>query len=421
MTDTAPSARRRDKAASAGQPKTSGGKRQPATLHETVPHVAPSTAARSWRDRKPVLVLQGGGALGSYQAGVCEALDREGMQPTWVAGISIGAINAALIAGNPPERRVERMRAFWEHASSGYFFAPAASDSTFARSWVNQMSAAYIATFGAPGFFAPRFPGPMLAAPGSMEALSFYDTSPLKTTLTELVDFDRINSCETRLSVGAVDIETGNNVLFDNTQMTIGPEHIMASGALPPGFPPVWIDGRAYWDGGLVSNTPLQFVLDEEATEDLLIFQVDLFSARGPMPQNLVEADEREKDIRYSSRTRLNTDQNLRIHRIKVALRRLLKALPEDCGEAEDLRLLHEAAKENAVAIVQLVYRKRPYEGGSKDYEFSRQTMVEHWSSGVSDVEHCFAHADTLLANAPQSGTVVIDPGLHGKPQGANR
>ncbi len=397
-------------------PQTESPQGQPLPAAELKRRRAAIAPPTPWRERRSVLVLQGGGALGSYQGGVCEGLRREGMSPTWVAGISIGAINAAIIAGNEPGQRVAPMRKFWERASSGGFFSPLGSDISFGRSLVNQMSAAYIATFGAPGFFRPRLLGPALATPGSPEALSFYDTTPLRDTLLELVDFDRINRGDTRLSVGAVDIETGNNVVFDNTQMEIGPEHIMASGALPPGFPPVWIDGRAYWDGGLVSNTPLEFILQEESTEDLLIFQVDLFNARGPMPQNLIDADEREKDIRYSSRTRLNTDANLRIHRIKRALRRLLNELPEGVGHERDLSILTDAAKENAVAIVQLVYRKQSYEGGSKDYEFSRQTMLEHWASGVADVEHCFAHADALFAAANGAGTVTIDPGLHDHP-----
>ena len=374
---------------------------------------APTPVAKPWRERTRVLVLQGGGALGSYQAGVCEGLSRQAMDPSWVAGVSIGAINAALIAGNPPERRGEQMRLFWEQISSGYFFSPLGADATFGRSFVNQLSAAYISAFGAPGFFKPRVLGPMWAAPETAGALSIYDTTPLRATLEHFVDFDRINGCETRLSVGAVDIETGNNILFDNTKMKIGPEHIMASGALPPGFPPVWIDGRAYWDGGLVSNTPLEFVLNDEVREDLLIFQVDLFNARGPMPRNLIEADEREKDIRFSSRTRLNTDANLKIHRIKRALQRLIDSLPPGHGDEGDLEMLRDAAQENAVAVVQLVYRKRAYEGGSKDYEFSRQTMVEHWAGGLADVEHCFAHADALFASAPRTGVAVIDPGLH--------
>ncbi|MGC1304748.1 MAG: patatin-like phospholipase family protein [Caulobacteraceae bacterium] len=397
MTETAPNA-----------PPKSRPRAKPAEA--AAPPVPPP--AQSWRERKRVLVLQGGGALGSYQAGVCEGLAREAMGPSWVAGISIGAINAALMVGNPPGQREERIRQFWERATSGNFYLPFATNDTFGRSVVNQMSAAYIATFGAPGFFRPRFPGPLLATPETAEALSFYDTTPLRQTLEELVDFDRINHGHIRLSVGAVDIETGNNVLFDNTKMTIGPEHIMASGALPPGFPPVWIEGRAYWDGGLVSNTPLEFVLDEETHEDLLIFQVDLFNARGPMPQNLLDAEEREKDIRYSSRTRLNTDSNMRIHRIKMALQRLIESLPPGHGDEKDLKLLRRVSKENAVAIVQLIYRKRAYEGGSKDYEFSRQTMLEHWATGLADVEHFFAHAEAQFAAANGTGVVVIDPGL---------
>ena len=273
--------------------------------------------------QRRVLVLQGGGALGSYQAGVVEALTAARVEPHWVTGISIGAINAALIAGNPPDRRLERLRAFWEQATSGPFISPLIGWTPI-RSFVNQMSAATVATFGVPGFFTPRIAAPPLWPPGSEQAISVYDTAPLRETLLRLVDFDRINRGDTRLSVGAVNVQTGNAVVFDSARQTIGPEHIMASGALPPGFPPVWIEGEAYWDGGLVSNTPLQFVLDDEQYEDLLIFQVDLFNAHGPMPGNLLEVDEREKDIRYSSRTRLNTDANLRIHKVKTALRALL-------------------------------------------------------------------------------------------------
>ena len=360
-----------------------------------------------------VLVLQGGGALGSYQAGVCQALHAAGVDPQWVTGISIGAINAALIAGNPPERRIERMRAFWEQASSGPFFSPLL-DFNPLRSFVNQMSAATIATLGAPGFFTPRAPPPMLWPEGTPQAISFYDTSPLRATLERLVDFDRINGGPTRLSVGAVNVQTGNSVVFDSADQKIGPEHIMASGALPPGFAPVWIDGEAYWDGGLLSNTPLQFVLDDDRQqEDLLIFQVDLFNAHGPMPRNLLEADEREKDIRYSSRTRLNTDASLRIHKVKTALRKLLDSLPDGHADGPDLAILEEAARENAVTVVQLIYRKQPYEGGSKDFEFSRQTMTEHWASGVSDVERTLKRHPEVFTPAPDTGVRVIDSGHH--------
>jgi NTE family protein len=363
--------------------------------------------------QKRVLVLQGGGALGSYQGGVYEALANHEVYPDWVAGISIGAINAALIAGNPPEHRVARLKEFWTQASSGPFFSPPPAISDGARSYFNQISGAVVAALGAPGFFSPRLLGPLVSAPGTAEAISFYDTAPLRATLERLVDFDLINNGPVRLSVGAVHIASGNSALFDSAKMKIGPEHIMASGALPPGFPPVWIDGEAYWDGGLVSNTPLEFVLDDSEHENQLIFQVDLFNARGAVPRTLFEVDEREKDIRYSSRTRLNTDANLKIHGVKVALRKLLDGLPPEHRDRPEAAMLADVAKENAVTVVQLIYRKRPYEGGSKDYEFSRQTMLEHWASGFDDVEHCFATQADKLTRAAHPGVVVIDPGLN--------
>ncbi len=362
------------------------------------------------RGQRKVLVLQGGGALGSYQAGVCQALQHAGVEPQWVTGISIGAINAALIAGNPPDRRLERMRAFWEQASSGPFFSLTAGLSQL-RSFINQMSAASIATFGAPGFFKPRVPPPMLWPEGSPEAISYYDTTPLRATLERLVDFDRINRNEMRLSVGAVNVQTGNSVVFDSAHQTITPEHIMASGALPPGFAPVWIEGEAYWDGGLLSNTPLQFVLDDDQSDDLLIFQVDLFNAHGAMPRNLMEADEREKDIRYSSRTRLNTDASLRIHQVKTALRKLLDRLPAEHVDRADLALLEDAARESAVTVVQLIYRKQPYEGGTKDFEFSRQTMTEHWASGIADVTRTLDRHPEIFTASRELGVRVIDAG----------
>ena len=365
-----------------------------------------------WRDAKRVLVLQGGGALGSYQAGVYEALADHGLRPDIVAGISIGAINAALIAGNPPERRIERLRAFWEQITSRLVFAPLIA-SGGGRSLFNQTSAAMVAAFGAPGFFHPRALSPLFATPGSAGALSLYDTAPLRETLEQLVDFDLINSGPTRLMIGAVQVMTGNSIIFDSAQQKIGPEHIMASGALPPGLPPVIVDGEPYWDGGLVSNTPLQYVLDAEQNDDLLVFQVDLFNARGAMPKTLLDVDEREMDIRYSSRTRMNTDASIRDHRAKMAIRALLAHLPEGFDNDPDVAFLRDAAKENAVTVVQLIYRKRPYEGGSKDYEFSRQTMLDHWASGVADVAHCARRGPDLLPSKRELGIVVIDPGLH--------
>jgi NTE family protein len=256
-----------------------------------------------------VLVLQGGGALGAYQAGAYEALDEFGLYPDWIAGISIGAINAAIIAGNPPQARVSRLRAFWERSSSWLQYNPAVEGTQY-REFFNYVSAATVSAIGVPGFFEPRIPPANVMPPGSPAALSIYDSSPLRGTLEELVDFAYIKDGEVRLSVGAVNIRTGNFIYFDSyDDPEIIPEHIMASGALPPGLPPITIDGEPYWDRGLVSNTPLQYVLDYTSDcSDKCIFQIDLFSARGAMPQNLLEVAQREKEIRYSSRTRLNTD-----------------------------------------------------------------------------------------------------------------
>jgi len=354
-----------------------------------------------------VLVLQGGGALGAYQAGVYEELEAEGLRPGWVAGISIGAVNAALIAGNPPERRVERLREFWEMASAAVP-CPVPFPGEEVRAFWNEMSAGWIAAFGVPGFFTPRVPPPFFYPPGTPEGLSLYDTAPLKQSLERLVDFDLINRGETRLSVGAVNVRTGNFIYFDNTRCRIGPEHIMASGALPPGFPPVTIDGEAYWDGGIVSNTPLQHVLDEHNVSDLLIFQVDLFSARGPLPRTLIEAAGREKDIRYSSRTRLNTDVQLQIRKARAALANLLEKLPAELDGDADVAFLRGVVREPAVTVAQLIYRAKAYEGHAKDYEFSRATMADHWAAGLADVRTTLNHPD-WLSRPTVGGTVTYD------------
>src|SRR6478736_2349029 len=301
-------------------------------------------------DAQRVLVLQGGGALGSYQAGAFQALCASGFEPEWVAGISIGAINSAIIAGNAPNKRVDRLKEFWNMVSSPVSWNPITPGER-ARSLFNETSAALIATFGVPGFFTPRIPPAPLWPPGSPQAESYYDTAPLKKTLERLVDFDRSNDLKTRLSVGAVGVNSGNFKYFDNYEFKkagkkIGPEHIMASGALPPGFPSIVIEGEHYWDGGIASNTPLDYVLDAETDRDLLIFQVDLFSARGLLPETLLEAAEREKDIRFSSRTRMNTDKNRQLHNARRAVRDLIDRLPEHLKDDPSVAFLRDAAKE---------------------------------------------------------------------------
>ena len=355
-----------------------------------------------------VLVLQGGGALGAYQAGVFEALARENLAPRWVAGISIGAINAALIAGNAPEHRVERLMEFWRLASDGPQVDLGLAFAPF-RAAQSQMNAVGALVFGVAGFFAPRIPPPQFQPPGTIAALSYYDTAPLRSTLERLVDFDRINAREMRFSVGAVNVETGNFAYFDNRRDTITASHIMASGALPPGMPPVEIDGEYYWDGGLVSNTPLDFVLEEERSQDLLVFQVDLFPARGPLPRNLIEVAEREMDIRYSSRTRLNTDQALRVRHARSLVRELLARLPADLAKTSEARDLAKLVIENALTVVHLIYRRKDHEGRVKDYEFSRATMLEHWASGVDAVCRSLRERAAILAPCAEGGAKVFD------------
>jgi NTE family protein len=373
------------------------------------PAGTPATARR-------VLVLQGGGALGSYQAGAYQALCHADFEPDWIAGISIGAINAAIIAGNPPEKRVARLKEFWETVSSPVSWNPVGSDHG-GRSLFNETSAALVATFGVPGFFTPRFPPAPLWPQGSPQSQSYYDTAPLRATLERLVDFDRIDDLKTRLSVGAVSVTTGNLRYFDNFEMKkqgkrIGPEHIMASGALPPGFPSIVIEGEHYWDGGIASNTPLDYVLDEEVNNDLLIFQIDLFSARGPLPVSLLEAAEREKDIRFSSRTRMSTDKNKQVHNAREALRALIGRLPDYLKNDPSVEILREAAKENTVTVIHLIYRSKNYESSSKDYDFSHVGMVEHWNAGARDVHRSMRHKDWL--ERPQSGETMVTYDLTG-------
>jgi NTE family protein len=378
--------------------------------------VSDSAAATIPAEARRVLVLQGGGALGSYQAGAYQALCHFDFEPEWVAGISIGAINAAIIAGNPREKRVGRLKEFWELVSAPVPWNPVTKGDR-GRSLFNETSAALIATFGVPGFFTPRIPPAPLWPPGSPQSQSYYDTSPLRKTLERLVDFDLINDLKCRLSVGAVSVTTGNFRYFDNFEFRklgkkIGPEHIMASGALPPGFPSIEIEGEHYWDGGVASNTPLDYVLDTETAKDLLIFQVDLFSARGPLPVSLLEAAEREKDIRYSSRTRMNTDKNKQVHDARKALRALLEKLPDHLRNDPSVEILCRAAKENTVTVVHLIYRSKNYESSSKDYDFSHIGMVEHWGAGVRDVHLSMRHKDWL--ERPQSDETMVTYDLTG-------
>ena len=282
-------------------------------------------------------------------------------------------------------------------------------NSDHTRNFLNQVNASFAAVFGANGFFSARPLAPWLQAGGTLAATSIYDTSALKTTLERLVDFDRINAGMTRFSAGAVNVRTGNLVYFDSATHTIRPEHILASGALPPGFPAVEIDGEHYWDGGLVSNTPLQWVIECGARQDTLVFQVDLWSARGQIPRNMADVVTRQKEIQYSSRTRASTDQFKSLHRLQRELAALLSRLPEDLREHEDVRLLRTAASHNVHNLVHLIYRARDYEGHSKDYEFSRLSMQDHWRAGYHDALRTLRHPEVLARPTTADGVSTFD------------
>jgi NTE family protein len=353
------------------------------------------------------LVLQGGGALGSYQAGVIEALAGAEIEPDWVAGISIGAINAAIVAGNPPERRVERLEAFWNRVTSGLPSFPIFPQDQV-RELVHEWSAAAVLAQGVPGFFHPRTVPPFFATPGSCAALSYYDTAALAETLDALIDWDLLNTGPVRLSVGAVEIESGNFRYFDTTTDRIDARHIMASGALPPGLPPVEIDGNYYWDGGLVSNTPLIHVLDHQR-DAMLVFQVDLFSAAAAMPHTITDVMAREKEIRFSSRTRQVSDERLKLRKERELIRKVLAKLPDSLADDPDVAALRAAADEKPVSLVHLIYRANAWEGGSRDFEFSARSMREHWQAGRDDVARTMANARLIASNIADGRTAAFD------------
>jgi len=367
------------------------------------------------------LVLQGGGALGAYQAGVYEALAEAEIEPDWLAGVSIGAINAAIIAGNPPNQRIGKLREFWRRVTAdplwpwlGDARSPFARSET-ARNFLNQLSAHFALAGGSSGFFSARTLLPWLHPHGTIEATSFYDTRDLKRTLQNLIDFDRLNDGATRLSVGAVNVRSGNFVYFDTATHVITPEHIMASGALPPGFPAIEIEGEHYWDGGLVSNTPFQWVADSEPRRDTLAFQVDLWSARGEFPRNMLDVITREKEIRYSSRTRAGTDQFKHIQRLRRAAASLIEKLPADLRNSAEAKLLSTAADRKVYNVIQLIYRAKTYEGHSKDYEFSRISMEEHWRAGYHDARRTLRHADVLKRPENHEGFFTFDLAADGR------
>jgi len=384
-------------------------------------HAAPLPADSARRYETVALVLQGGGALGAYQCGVYEGLHAAGIRPDWFAGTSIGAINAAILAGNAPESRIERLRGFWNRISTPAGMPPqpllewqsrwlnALPPSSPLREWANALSALTALWHGQSGFFVPRLPPPYAAAAGSAAATSFYSTAPLRRTLEEFVDFDRINDGAERFGVGAVNVRSGNFVYFDNRETKIRVEHVLASAALPPAFAAVEIDGEFYWDGGVVSNTPLEYVLEAAPRRDTLALQVDLWSARGTLPRNLADVFERSKDIQYSSRTRSGTDRMAERQRLRLALGRFAAQLPGKRFPPQLARLLEPWTCNKVLNIVHLIYQAKPNEEQYKDYAFGPAIMLEHWSAGLHDMHATLAHPDFFVPPSRDIGVATHD------------
>ncbi len=355
-----------------------------------------------------VLVLQGGGALGAYQAGVYHALHEHQLVPDWIVGTSIGAINAAILAGNPREQRLVRLKQFWQRV---------AHDDPVNMAYLpdqQRRSNVWLQTFdtlirGVPGFFKPRWFSTFAAGiPVAPEQASFYDTAELSDTLGELVDFDYLNAPGgMRLTVNALKVRCGTLARFDNSEQALTADHIRASGALPPGFPPVRIDGELYWDGGLYSNTPLETVLDDASRADTLCFMVDLWSADGPEPTTLDEVQTRQKDVMFASRSKRQIDDYMATHQLQRKLRQLYAALPEQARTADDARELAELGCATTMHIVRLPYAGRDWHMASKDINFSRGSIEWRWDQGYQDALRALQAAGWLASLREDTPLVV--------------
>ena len=336
-----------------------------------------------------VLVLQGGGALGAYQAGVYEALHEAGIEPDWVIGTSIGAINAGIIAGNQPENRLARLRAFWDRVQPGRAGAWMSG-----LPWLGSMMAnAAVVAGGVPGFFKPN---PVAALGGvlSPETAGYYSVEPLAATLAELIDVDLLNECRTRLTVGAANVRTAEMKYFDSRGMPVGIRHILASGALPPAFPAVRIDGELYWDGGIMSNTPVEAVFDDHPRKSGLVFSVHIWHPHGPEPSTMAHVLTRQKDIQYSSRSMAQVVRQRQIHKLRHVIAELAAKLPPEARDTPEARELAGYGCLTRMHVVRLVAPPRAGEDHTKDIDFSPAGIAERWAAG-------YAHTAAVLKARP--------------------
>ena len=329
-----------------------------------------------------VLVFQGGGALGAYQAGVYQAIHEAGIEPDWIIGTSIGAINASLIAGNKPENRLHALEDFWQRMTRKSFL-------DFGSPWpmvAQSMSFMNTAIGGIPGFFAPN----PAAAWGQNailgpEEAAYYSTSPLEKTLTELVDFEMLSTCQPRLTVGAAHVTSSMMRYFDSRDTKLSAKHILASGALPPAFPAVRIDGELYWDGGILSNTPTEVVFDDNPRRNSLIFAVNLWNPKGAEPETIGEVLHRQKDIQYSSRVANQIARQLQSHRLRHVIKNLVEKIPEPARNSAEVRELASWGCVTQMHIVRLLAPSLPHEDNTKDVDFSTSGIRQRWDAGYEN------------------------------------
>lgn len=357
----------------------------------TPPRTTPAPAKARAIKEQVVLVLQGGGALGAYQAGVYQALMEGGIEPDWVIGTSIGAINGALIAGNEPASRIARLREFWDGVGRKALLDGLWPSAIFGNSLAN------ISTMmaGIPGFFTPNpqaIWGPTF--PLGVEKASYYSTDPLKETLGRLVDFDCLARQQVRLSVGAVNVRTSEMRYFDSQAMPLAAAHIMASGALPPAFPAITIDGESYWDGGIYSNTPIEVVLDDVPRRNSLIFSVNVWQPTGSHPTTIQQVMARHKDIQFASRGKSHVARQAQIHRLRHVVRELANRLPPEMRADPVVRDLAEYGCGTLMHLVRLLSPRLDGEDHTKDIDFTPSGIESRWKAG-------YEHARKVLADRP--------------------
>lgn len=351
-------------------------------------------------------VFQGGGALGAYQVGIFQALQEHGCEPNWVIGTSIGAINASIIAGNKPKDRISKLKEFWDNIATNLLpgFEP---QDEITRRWYNYISAQMSMWFGQPGFFEPRQINPVFSINGTPDTISFYLTEPLRKTLERLVDFDLINNGKTRLTLGAVEVCTGKSVNFDNTQHKIGPEHVIASGALPPGFPAIKIGDEFYWDGGVVSNTPLNTLLHDSNCENTICFMANLFDSYGLSPSTLDDVIKRHKDINYSSQYRQLIQSYCEMYHMRSAIHYLHERISDELREDPKVKKLLSLGRCAMIHFVRFLYTANPAELSSKDYEFSKLSITERMACGYRDGMTAVEKSPWLEPISPEVGVAV--------------